>query len=39
MADAKIGYVYVISLIDKKKKTAAANLIALCPVCHATSVG
>ena len=36
VVDAKIKRVYEVSLIDKKKKATAANLIALCPMCHAT---
>ena len=36
VVEAKIKRVYEVSLIDRKKKAAAANLIALCPMCHAT---
>lgn len=36
VVDAKIKRVYEVSLIDKKKTATAANLIALCPMCHAT---
>lgn len=34
--ESKIMRVYEVSLIDKKKKATADNLIALCPTCHAT---
>lgn len=36
VTESKIKRVYEVSLIDKNKKAAAANLIALCPMCHAT---
>ena len=36
VADDKIKRVYEVSLVDKKKKAIGANLIALCPMCHAT---
>lgn len=34
--DASVARVYEISLIDKKKGATSSNLIALCPMCHAT---
>ena len=36
LTDSKVSRVYEVSLVDKKKKTTANNLIALCPMCHAT---
>ena len=36
VADSKVSRVYEISLVDKTKKVTADNLIALCPMCHAT---
>lgn len=34
--DSKVSRVYEISLVDKTKKVTTDNLIALCPMCHAT---
>lgn len=36
VADSKVSRVYEISLVDKTKKVTTDNLIALCPMCHAT---
>ena len=36
VADSKVSRVYEISLVDKMKKVTTDNLIALCPMCHAT---
>lgn len=36
VADSKVSGVYEISLVDKTKKVTTDNLIALCPMCHAT---
>lgn len=36
VADSKVSQVYEISLVDKTKKVTTDNLIALCPMCHAT---
>ena len=36
VSDDKVKRVFDVSMVDKKKKATVANLVALCPMCHAT---
>lgn len=36
VSNDKVKRVFDVSLVDKKKKATVANMVALCPMCHAT---